>query len=354
MIPSMSRSDSIRIVLLADTHLGFDHPLRPRVARRRRGPDFLANYRRVLAHAARWGADLVVHGGDLLCQSRAPGWIVDLAYEGLLELAAGGIPVLVVPGNHERSALPVSLKLSHPDIHVFDRPRTFRLHVRETQVALAGFPFVRRVREGFASLLATTDCWREAADIRLLCLHQAIEGATVGPSDFTFSGGDDVIRRADLPREFHAVLCGHIHLRQRLRGPWRPCGRALPILYPGSTERTSFAERCEEKGFYRLVFTRDARGGWSLGGHDFVPLPARPMAEIYLEGTLDRRRLSEYIAERLRAFPLDSVVRIRCSPRLPNEIRERVTSRLLGQLLPPGMSLHFGRSGPPRRRDGVA
>jgi len=34
----------IRILLMADTHLGFDLPFRPRIKRRRRGPDFFANF----------------------------------------------------------------------------------------------------------------------------------------------------------------------------------------------------------------------------------------------------------------------------------------------------------------------
>ena len=36
----------IRILFCADTHLGFDHPGRTRIAGRHRGPDFFANYRR--------------------------------------------------------------------------------------------------------------------------------------------------------------------------------------------------------------------------------------------------------------------------------------------------------------------
>jgi len=41
----------IRILLLADSHLGFDLPVRPRVVRRRRGHDFLANYAAALKPA---------------------------------------------------------------------------------------------------------------------------------------------------------------------------------------------------------------------------------------------------------------------------------------------------------------
>jgi hypothetical protein len=36
-------SDDVRVLLLADSHLGFDLPVRPRSNRRRRGHDFLAN-----------------------------------------------------------------------------------------------------------------------------------------------------------------------------------------------------------------------------------------------------------------------------------------------------------------------
>ena len=55
----------IRLLLLADTHLGFDLPERPRVQRRRRGHDFLANYARALAPALQGDVDLFVHAGDV-------------------------------------------------------------------------------------------------------------------------------------------------------------------------------------------------------------------------------------------------------------------------------------------------
>jgi len=36
----------VRVLFLADTHLGFDMSFRPRVERRRRGPEFFANFER--------------------------------------------------------------------------------------------------------------------------------------------------------------------------------------------------------------------------------------------------------------------------------------------------------------------
>ena len=41
----------MRILLVADTHIGFDMPRKPKVERRRRGPDFLTNFRRALEPA---------------------------------------------------------------------------------------------------------------------------------------------------------------------------------------------------------------------------------------------------------------------------------------------------------------
>ena len=56
----------IRILIPADTHLGFDLPFRPRIQRRRRGPEFFANFKRAQLPALQGRVDCVVHGGDLL------------------------------------------------------------------------------------------------------------------------------------------------------------------------------------------------------------------------------------------------------------------------------------------------
>jgi len=53
----------IRILLIADTHLGFDLPFRPRIKRRRRGPDFFANFERALMPALKGEVHAVGPGG---------------------------------------------------------------------------------------------------------------------------------------------------------------------------------------------------------------------------------------------------------------------------------------------------
>ena len=56
---------TIRVLFMADSHLGLDMPATTRVDRRRRGHDFLANHTRALEPALRGDVDVVVHGGDV-------------------------------------------------------------------------------------------------------------------------------------------------------------------------------------------------------------------------------------------------------------------------------------------------
>ena len=81
-----SRPD-IRILLLADTHLGFDMPRKPRIERRRRGEEFFNNYLLALRPAIDMEIDVVVHAGDLFYRSRVGEAVVAKAFEPLLKIA---------------------------------------------------------------------------------------------------------------------------------------------------------------------------------------------------------------------------------------------------------------------------
>jgi hypothetical protein len=158
-----------------------------------------------------------------------------LAYQAFEPLARWrrGVPVFVVPGNHERGRLPRVALAVHPRLHVFDRPRTFVTEIRGTTLALSGFPYERRsVRTEFPRLLEAAG-WRSAgAALRLVCMHQCAEGATVGPGNFTFRSAADVVRLGDVPPAFAAVLSGHIHRPQVLSTDLGGRRLAGPVLYP--------------------------------------------------------------------------------------------------------------------------
>jgi DNA repair exonuclease SbcCD nuclease subunit len=302
---------AVRVLFISDTHLGFDLPLRPRVERRRRGPDFFACFTRALEPALRGEADVVVHGGDLLYRSRVSASLVYRALQPLLRVADAGVPVLLVPGNHERSVIPYPLLAAHPRLHVFRGPSTVVIEGHGLRVAFAGFPCVRVARQAFPAMLAATGHRDVEADARVLCIHQCVEGTTCGPPPgFTFRDGEDVVRTSDLPEDVAVVLCGHVHRHQVLRRDL--CGRPLsaPVVYAGSVERTSFAERDEAKGFVMAMIGAGVPGG-RLVSCEFRPLPARPMRVHEVAGTSTALGLEREIRSAIVAAPPDVVLQLR-------------------------------------------
>ncbi|MGZ5442131.1 MAG: metallophosphoesterase family protein [Thermoanaerobaculia bacterium] len=268
---------TIRVLLLADTHLGFDLPVRPRTDRHRRGEEFFDAYELALQPALRGEVDVVIHGGDVFFRSRVRPSLVMRVFQPLKRIADAGVPVIVVPGNHERSAIPYPLLAAHPGVHLFDRPRTIALNVRGVDVAVAGFPCERNgIRDRFRDLVERTG-WRSVPSaLRLLCFHQTVEGATVGPVDYVFRTNADVIPGAAIPRGFAAVLAGHIHRHQVLTADLSGRRMATPVFYPGSTQRTSAAECGEAKGTVTLELAPDVDGKGSLRTWAFHPLPDVP------------------------------------------------------------------------------
>ena len=256
----------------------------------------------------------MIHGGDLLFRSRVPSGLVTRAFEPLRQVADRGVPVVVVPGNHERSFLPRPLVADHQLIHILNAPGTACFEALGVRVGVSGFPFDRQVRKNFRKLLVDTHGLEKPNDIRLLCLHQAVESCRVGPvnpegRDFTFRDGQDVVRGADIPPGFAAVLSGHIHRHQVLHTDLLGRPLAAPVLYPGSVERTSAAERDEEKGYLVLEIVADGVAGGRLDRWRFVSLPTRPMFQIALHATgLDADSLSRKIQNELAELPADSIV----------------------------------------------
>ena len=331
--------ERVRILFLADTHLGFDLPTRARIQRRRRGHDFLANYATALQPAFDGEVDLVIHGGDVFNRSRPPTSVAWQAFEPLTRVADKGIPVFVVPGNHERGRIPQIRFAHHPRIHLFDRPRTFTLDVRGVRLAIAGFPSERNdVRTQFVDLLEATR-WRKVdADAKLLCIHQCVEGATVGPNDFTFTTAADVIRARDIPAGLSAVLSGHIHRHQVLTQDLRGHPIAAPVLYPGSIERTSIAEADEAKGFMIVDVTRD-RSTTQLDWQ-FRQLPARPLVrrELAIEAVPDHA-LEAAIAGIIAECADDSVLTLRIVGALSEHAGRVLAAANLRRLAPPTMNV---------------
>ena len=170
---------------------------------------------------------------------------------------------------------------------------------------------MRKVRDVFTKRVHETGHGEDTADYSLLCMHQAVEGARVGVNDYMFRSGPDVIKGTDIPDSFSAVLSGHIHRAQTLTTDLKGSLLGAPVFYPGSIERTSFAERLEEKGYMIIEL------GTSMfpNGRDiqasFVALPTRNMVNVEFErGDSREDEFLESVKTTLHKLDPHAVVRI--------------------------------------------
>ena len=265
-----------------------------------------------------------------------------MALQPLKDVADSGIPVFLVPGNHERSEIPFALLTKHPRLFVFNKPRTFTLQVGPMSVALAGFPFVRHsIRARFAALVDQTGWKQQTADAFFLCVHQAFEGATVGPVGYTFRRNPDVVDLEAVPRDFQAVLSGHIHRAQVLKQDLSGSAVVAPVLYAGSTERTSFAERDEQKGYLILRFELNPPDPSPCLSWEFYPLPTRPMVLLDIQAAgMNGPHLASHLSVEITKLPADAIVKIRVYG-LEEEARSALRTSSIRKLAPEPMNLNL-------------
>jgi DNA repair exonuclease SbcCD nuclease subunit len=189
-------------------------------------------------------------------------------------------------------------------------------------------------------LIERTNYDKVDADIRILCIHEAVEGAQVGPSNFTFRQGPDVILGSMIPGNFAAILSGHIHRSQLLTHDLRGLKLAAPVIYPGSIERTSFAERNEGKHFVLLDFVADGSDGGKLSQFEFVDLPARPMISIDVQPMeYTHNELKAYLRKEFSKLDPDSIVRLRIEEEISQEVALVLSAPALRELAPPTMNV---------------
>ncbi len=331
----------IKLVFFSDSHLGFDYPVRPRKAKPRRGPDFFNNFNIVLNSAIDSGADIVIHGGDLFFRTLLPKQIVHKVYESLNDFAESGIPILIVPGNHESSKLPESLFLNHKNIFVFDRLRSFSFNINDIKLRISGFPYYKNnVRDNFPVFMEEEkkDC--DKADYNILCFHHSVQGSTCGPGNFTFKKGEDVIQIKDLPEEYNLFLSGHIHRHQELS--FRKNNRLYQVLYAGSIERTSFAEIEETKGYYKIMLEMTKNNN-ILMRKGFVPLPAREMFLLDIDYEADNSdALAKYLENNTKNIKPGSIVRVRCNN---DKVKKLINVNYLKNFIPENCYLEYSGFG---------
>lgn len=264
----------LKFLHLSDSHLGESIPLYHASINNWRGEGFIKNYNAALRYALRGEVDFVLHSGDLFDRRHINLDIITRAMVPLRKIAARNIPIFIVPGNHEKDYIPGGLLLAGKNVYIFNKPKTIEFSIRNQKIVIAGFPYIKQeAGQQFTKILKQTGWKYKEGCLNILLCHQIFEGAKVGVKNFTFRNGENVIKIEDIPFGFDYVASGHIHKHQVLKT------KKTTICYAGSTQRVSFQEMDEEKGYYIV----------SLKGETahpkFYKLPVTPMVAISFDTT---------------------------------------------------------------------
>jgi len=324
----------INFLHLSDTHCGVHYAVTPRNHQRRAyGESFFQKAAEVIETAiTHHKVDFILHAGDFFNRSKPPSEVIDRAVQPFLRAANKGIPVYLLPGNHERSTLPLGLLTYHDMINLFVKPSSFWFEKNGLCIKITGFPNVRyNVQMKFRDILqrAWNNCipkHHTQPHYSILLLHQLIEGARI--ENYIFRPGNNTISFDEIPSMLNYLACGHVHRFQFLSKPssivhstnqynliWQDCSNQMwhfdktqisppfsfkdPVIaYSGSLERVSLVERNEPKGYIiGKLYVSENGDRIQAAEYEFHPLPAVKMR--YCVWDLSSESLGEYIEHAL-------------------------------------------------------
>jgi len=272
----------MRLLHTSDWHVG------KAIRGRSRAQEHQAVLAEIAGIAEREAVDVVIVAGDLFDTSTPTAESERIVYRALLDLAAGGRPVIVVAGNHDSAPrLQAVAPLSEASgirvasaISPADGGGVVELAVggEVAQVALLPFPSQRYVvtadlllsgdaadahaayADRVVRIVRTlTDRFR-ADTVNLVVAHLMVMGGAMGGGERgAHTVFDYWVPATAFPPAAHYVALGHLHRAQQLAGP-------APLHYCGSPLQLDFGETANDP----VVNVVDVRPG--------APARVRPVA----------------------------------------------------------------------------
>ena len=265
----------MKIIAIGDTHFGFEAG-RSKESRNLVETSFFDSFNYIVDQAQKSDTDMVLHAGDIFNRSKPKARIFKQAFD-IIErrILNKNIDFGVTPGNHDKSHFPDSLfsYFTH-GFHIFNKLSVFR----KNDISIIGFPFERSNPKLILQKAAKIALQYPRETFLLIC-HQLFDGATFGPHNFTFYGQWDSLNTQNLPENIKLVISGHIHKSQVLQ--------KNRVVYTGSTERTSFVEIIEPKGYLEIIIEND------FIDVNFKEIPSYPMQVIEVDISKDRFNISQ-------------------------------------------------------------
>ncbi len=286
-----------RIFHLADTHIGYTayRRIEEESGLNQREVDTYDAFRQFIDFAINEKPDAVLHAGDLFDSVRPTNRAISFALRQILRLSEAGIPFVVISGNHESPRLKetgsvFSLFEHIPGVHAVYEGGYETVELDD--MIIHAVPHCDDIEHEKDRIEPVKD------HINIAMLHASIQ--VDGKPVFVMGDLNEQVVSIDNLTGLDYIALGHYHRYTKVRGD---------AYYAGSTERFSFGEVGEEKGFIELRMHDD-------GTREviFHPLRIRDMVDldpVVCEG-LDAQMIKRAIKNRIiECKPDNKVVRLR-------------------------------------------
>ena len=257
----------MNILHIADSHLGYS-------AYRKSTPDGINQreidtyfaFKQFVDYALESKPDLIIHAGDLFDSVRPNNRAITFAVNQILRISKKTIPFVIIAGNHEHP----KLKETGHIFSIFDhieniypvynaKYETFSFKIKNKKVTVHAVPQCEMKKQFEKELKKLKP--NENADFNIFTSHGAVSGIQV----FSMNEFNELkIPAKTLSNDFDYIALGHYHKFTKL---------ANNAYYSGSTERFSYNDAPDEKGFIESELT-DGKIKSS-----FIKLKIRPMVD---------------------------------------------------------------------------
>jgi len=239
----------MKILHLADTHIGYSayRKVEGRSGLNQREIDVYDALKQVVDYAIETRPDLILHAGDLFDAVRPTNRAISNVLDLLLKLSKEEIPFVVISGNHETPRLretgSVFRLFEHIDgVYPVYEGRYEQIRFDDLGVVVHAIP---HSPDGMKNELEKVEIDRNS-DYNILMLHCGVSGVSI------FKEGvfnEEIIEYDELREDFDYIALGHYHRAVHVGGN---------AYYSGSTERLTFADAGNPKGFLELDLSEDS------------------------------------------------------------------------------------------------
>jgi DNA repair protein SbcD/Mre11 len=257
----------MKILHVADSHLGYSAYRKATVEGiNQREMDAYNAFEQFVDYAIKTKPDLIIHAGDLFDSVRPNNRAITFAVKQILRLSKEKIPFVVIAGNHEHP----KLKETGHIFSIFDhlehvypiynaKYETLPLKIKKEKITIHAVPqceLKKLFDEEIKKLKPNSE-----SDYNIFVSHGAVTGIHV----FSMNEFNELIIPTQvISKDFDYIALGHYHKYTKL---------ANNAFYSGSTERFTFTDANDKKGFIELELSAGKLN------HKFVELKNRPMID---------------------------------------------------------------------------